>query len=71
MLESTWIVGFFSKLFFTFIYLGIYAIRPLVVRPKAASECEPRVARDWAACMLQAAAGGRVQGPPLSRRRRC
>ncbi|KAI7840390.1 hypothetical protein COHA_005891 [Chlorella ohadii] len=35
VLESNWITGFFSKLFFTFIYLSIYAVRPLVVRPKA------------------------------------
>lgn len=37
VLESTFITGFLSKLFFTFVYLGIYAIRPLVVRPKAAT----------------------------------
>ena len=36
--ESSWIVGFFSKVFFTFIYLAIYAVRPLLVRPKAPSE---------------------------------
>lgn len=42
VLESRFITGFFSKLFFTFVYLGIYAIRPLVVRPKAASEAPPR-----------------------------
>ncbi|EFN56445.1 hypothetical protein CHLNCDRAFT_57665 [Chlorella variabilis] len=35
VLESSWIAGFFSKLFFTFIYLAIYAVRPLIVRPKA------------------------------------
>ena len=38
VLESTFIIGLLSKLFFTFVYLGIYAVRPLVVRPKAASE---------------------------------
>lgn len=45
VLESSWITGFFSKLFFTFIYLAIYAIRPLVVRPKAASERPPLPSR--------------------------
>ena len=41
VLESSWIAGFFSKLFFTFIYLAIYAVRPLIVRPKAISEHWP------------------------------
>jgi fatty acid desaturase len=49
VLESRFITGFFSKLFFTFVYLGIYAIRPLVVRPKAASEAPPAASR---ACVL-------------------
>ncbi|KAI3426432.1 hypothetical protein D9Q98_008800 [Chlorella vulgaris] len=37
VIESSIITGFFSKLFFTFIYLSIYAVRPLLVRPKSAT----------------------------------
>ena len=50
VLESNWIAGFFSKLFFTFVYLGIYAVRPLIVRPKAVSECPAALPPPAAPC---------------------
>ena len=38
VLESTYVTNMLSKMLFTFVYLVIYGVRPLVVRPKAASE---------------------------------
>ena len=58
--ESSWIVGFFSKVFFTFIYLAIYAVRPLLVRPKAPSEWALAHCADWQLRSLGSKTGTRV-----------
>ena len=63
VLESTYVTNLLSKVVFTFVYLVIYGVRPLVVRPKAASE--RGAGRGWGGARgvrAAAAAAGRKGG---------